>query len=687
MKNFQLIFSIILTVFSVSIMNGQDPGLLPAARKATWGKEKFHLEGAKIIVSADLLEREQTSISNFIRHVKEIAGVTLNTSYAEDPGEQLIVLSCEQAGEALPVPGEKTGPDSRESYHIKVSGKRVSVSAKSDAGIFYALQTLGQMLSGVKAESYIPEAEIEDYPELAYRGVMMDLSHGGLLTEQEIMNQIDFLARWKMNQYYFYNEVSIEMKGYPLINYNACYSQEQIKRIVAYGRKRHMDVIPFLEFYGHLHELLRLEKYAGLGIGKYGHDLDPRDPGVQVILKDWIRQYADMFPSPFIHIGFDETWETERLKKEDASIHPKELYLDQLNFVAKTVKENGKKVMVWTDISNNYPDIIKQFPKEIIPVLWEYSDNPSSVTKWLTPVRNEQLPFFVQSAVDSWGNVYPAADYTYDNIDICLKTCRDEKAIGYITSVWTDAVQPLLRNTWLFMAYGSAGAWQNEPLNRKTFLKSYCLIMYPDISETMADAFDKMSASEDMLAKCLGRHTLSEMWADPFSVFHLKNTALHIEDYKNARLLAESAQEKLSDALKAGGSDSAFIKTMLVNCRQLDYTATRFIWAKSLVDRWNWIYELKSKGEKDYVMYYDVNYTTHGLLVDMMDYCTEIKEEYRKAWLSENMSYRLGTISGRFDAEYLLWRNLSLKISDFINHKEEKTQRQTFEKLFLNDHK
>ena len=105
---------------------------------------------------------------------------------------------------------------------------------------------------------------------------MVDFSHGGLLTEEEIMNQIDFLARWKMNQYYFYNEVSIEMKGYSLINYNACYSQEQIKRIIAYARKRHIDVIPFVNFYGHLHELLRLEKYAGLGIGKYGHDLDPQ---------------------------------------------------------------------------------------------------------------------------------------------------------------------------------------------------------------------------------------------------------------------------------------------------------------------------------------------------------------------------------------------------------------------------
>ena len=41
--------------------------------------------------------------------------------------------------------------------------------------------------------------------------------------------------------------------------------------------------------------------------------------------------------------------------------------------------------------------------------------------------------------------------------------------------------------------------------------------MYPGYPDLMNDAFRKMSESEDLLAKCLGRHTLSEMWEDPFS--------------------------------------------------------------------------------------------------------------------------------------------------------------------------
>jgi len=452
MKNPLFFLITILFLSNTLHINGQDNRLLPSPRDLKWDNVKFSLAGAKILVTPELMAREQNSIVQFTRTVQVTTGLTLPITYSADPGLKLIVLDSEQPGHGLAFPDEKGGADSRESYQIIVTGEKAHIKGKSDAGIFYALQTLCQLIVNEKLNSYIPGVTINDYPEMPYRGVMVDLSHGGLLTEEEIKDQIDFLSRWKMNQYYFYNEVSIEMKGYPLINYNACYSQEQIKRIVSYAREKHMDVIPFVNFYGHLHELLRLEKYAGLGIGKYGHDLDPRDPGVQAFLKEWIKQYVEIFPSPFIHIGFDETWETERLKTTDPSIKPKELYLEQISFVTKTLQGYGKKVMVWTDISNNYPEIISEFPKDLIPVIWEYSDDPSSIDKWLKPIKKEMLPFFVQSAVDSWGNVYPAADYTFDNIDICLATCRSEKAIGYITSVWTDAVQPLLRNTWLFMA-------------------------------------------------------------------------------------------------------------------------------------------------------------------------------------------------------------------------------------------
>lgn len=684
MKKSIIFFIISLLFLSGLSLNAQNHSLLPAPQNVKWGNNKFRISGAKILASPELSAREQTTIAQFIAFVKQNTGLLLPTTYSDDSNAQLIVLKSDISGPALPVPNEKSGPQSRESYRISVTPNKVLITAKSDAGLFYGLQTLRQLITNEDGLSYIPEVEIEDYPEFVYRGVMMDFSHGGLLTEAEIKSQIDFLSSWKMNQYYFYNEVSIEMKGYPLINYNACYSQEQIKRIVAYGREMHVDVIPFVNFYGHLHELLRLEKYTSLGIGKYGHDLDPNNPGVQTLLKDWIKQYTEIFPTPFIHVGFDETWETERLTIVDPKIKPKELYLKQLNFVASTLQKYGKTVMVWTDISKNYPDIITEFPKEVIPVIWEYSTNPASFPQWLKPVQKAKLPFLVQSAVDNWGNIYSGANMSYGNIDLCLKVCRDEKALGYITSIWTDAVQPQLRNTWLFMAYGSIGAWQKNPLNRKEFLDNYCRIMYPGISEQMKQGFSKLDEAESFMAKCIGGHTVTEMFADPFTPHFLKNTDKHYADFKNARSAAESAIEYFSDALSAKTKDSAFIKSMLHNSRMSHYAASRFIWAKTMVDRWNWAPDSVMKGEKDHVMYYDVNYSTHGLSVDMMDWCTELKEEYRNAWLSENMPYRMGTMLGRFDSEYLLWRNIYTKILDYRFRHDAKEPRGKFEELFLN---
>src|SRR5438552_7716470 len=93
---------------------------------------------------------------------------------------------------------------------------------------------------------------------------MVDMSHGPLPTEDEVKRQLDFLARWKANQYYFYAEASIELDGFPLLNAHGRYSKDEVRRIIAYGKERHIDVIPCLELYGHLHDLFRVKKYSDL---------------------------------------------------------------------------------------------------------------------------------------------------------------------------------------------------------------------------------------------------------------------------------------------------------------------------------------------------------------------------------------------------------------------------------------
>src|SRR5206468_2525155 len=104
---------------------------------------------------------------------------------------------------------ERAGPDSRESYTLQVTPKGAEIRARSSAGIFYGVQTLLQLVEGTGPNALLPVVEIKDWPALVYRGTMIDFSEGELIRVSEAERQIDLMARFKANQFYFYSEASI----------------------------------------------------------------------------------------------------------------------------------------------------------------------------------------------------------------------------------------------------------------------------------------------------------------------------------------------------------------------------------------------------------------------------------------------------------------------------------------------
>ena len=277
--------------------------LLPLPQHVVYGSGRLPLGGLRIVLASPSTPEDAFTVARLTEGLAR---------YGSRQGARTIRLTRTGPVDAMPQDNEPIGAGSRESYHLRIAPEGGELRARGSAGLFYAVETLLQLVEGSGATASIPEVEIDDFPSLAYRGVMFDLSHGSLPTEDEMKRQIDFLARWKGNQYYFYSELSIELKGYPLINPGGRYSQDQVRRIVAYARERHVDVVPCLEFYGHLHDLFRIERYANLSAMPHGGDLNPRNPEMQRILEDWIGQMTTLFPSPWFHIGLDEPWELER---------------------------------------------------------------------------------------------------------------------------------------------------------------------------------------------------------------------------------------------------------------------------------------------------------------------------------------------------------------------------------------
>ena len=319
--------------------------LLPQPQQIHYGPRQLRIRGLGIRLVADPSVEDRFAAEQLSSCLSDVAKEPVRVSQGEASGTLIVLKRTGDVG-ALPLPGEHPGPASREAYTLKVTPERGEVQATSSAGLFYGVQTLCQLIEGNAAEAVLPEVEIRDWPSLAYRGTMVDMSHGPLPTEAEIKRQLDFLARWKANQYYLYSEASIELAGYPLLNPEGRLSKDEVRRIIAYGRERHIDVIPNLELYAHLHDLFRVEEYSQLSDLPHGVEFNPSNPGVMALLSNWIDQLADLFPSPFVSIGFDETFQIEMaVKQQGSAASATRLFVKQLTDVTRLFQQRGKQVM------------------------------------------------------------------------------------------------------------------------------------------------------------------------------------------------------------------------------------------------------------------------------------------------------------------------------------------------------
>src|SRR5579859_1628643 len=261
--------SFVITALCLSGAFAAHSPLLPKPREIHYGSGQLPLRGVSIRLAWSASSEDRFAANELAAILSARSSTPVTIAGHTDATAQSITLKRTGPVAALAQPNERPGPDSREAYRLKITPSGGEVEANSSAGLFYAVQTLRQLIEGGDRDGTLPEVEIRDWPALAYRGTMVDMSHGQLPTEDEVKRQLDFLARWKANQYYFYSEASIELKGFPLLNPEGRFTQDEVRTIIAYARQRHIDVVPCLELYGHQHDLFRVERYAGLGFIRY----------------------------------------------------------------------------------------------------------------------------------------------------------------------------------------------------------------------------------------------------------------------------------------------------------------------------------------------------------------------------------------------------------------------------------
>jgi hexosaminidase len=583
-----------------------------------------------------------------------------------------ILLNRTGAGAALPGDNESTGPDSREAYTLRVTLKGAEIRASSSAGLFYGVQTLLQMVEGSGPQAVLPAAVIRDWPALAYRGFMMDLSHGQLLRVQEIERQIDLLARFKANQYYFYSEASIEFEGYELVNPDARYTRDEVRQVLEYARQRHVDVVPCMELYGHLHDLFRVEKFADLGLPRYGDEFDPRNPRVLAALSDWVAQTAKLFPSPWYHVGFDEPWSLGKIGVEPGK-DPFKTFIEVLRHVASEAQRHGKRLLFWADIDagastlSNHPELVRELPGGVIAVPWFY-DARTNYDSFVQPLAQAGVPTVVAPGVWNWNEVFPDYHRSFININGLTAAGRKFKTLGILNTGWTDSAQTIYRQSLPGLALGAVAGWQSEPVDSNSFFSDYTAQMCPAaVAAEVASALEELSTVEEMFEKNLQSTTQHGSWKDPLEPSYLALLEKNQQQLRKARLLAESAEEHVGRAMRLAPADPT-LNSLLLAARLFDYLGMKSLYA---VEWAGYFRQLQTNPDPKLVTLYigiQMNAQDHGMLADLREAITGLKESYRSAWLEEATPYRLPSALMRFDAEWLYWRDVQQGVVEKVLH-------------------
>ena len=286
----------------------------------------------------------------------------------------------------------------QEGYVLAVNADEVLVAGRSAAGTFYGLQTLKQLVRGEGAAAFIPAVEIVDWPAMRWRGVSDDISRGPVPTVGYIKRQLRTFAAFKLNMHSFYMEQTFRSDSNPLIGpAGGSLTPDEIRELVAYARRYHIELVPEQQTFGHLHKALKLEKYNELAETPYGDVLSPQQEGSYKLVAAWYRELNELFPGKFFHIGADETFELgEGQSREAAKARGGCDLLRTSEPCARSAEAlRSPSNRFGGDIALNHPDLIGSVPKDMIVMNWDYAPKDDLLSRASKPFKDAGLEQFV----------------------------------------------------------------------------------------------------------------------------------------------------------------------------------------------------------------------------------------------------------------------------------------------------
>lgn len=254
----------------------------------------------------------------------------------------------------------------REGYVLTSKAGQVKITGADEAGVFYGTRTLLQTIRG---SGEFADGTVRDRPDRPQRGFMLDIARKHYSAEW-IESRIREMGDLKFNQLQLHlsddQAFRVESESHPEVVSDPHLTKDQLRRIIKLAASRHIQVIPEIDSPGHLgsvieeHPDLQLKSASG---APASGAVDISRPKAARILDDLLREYADLFPSRYFHLGGDEyqalmtenpeasypNLAAEAKKRHGSSARVQDLATSWLNDRAETVRKEGKIPQLWND--------------------------------------------------------------------------------------------------------------------------------------------------------------------------------------------------------------------------------------------------------------------------------------------------------------------------------------------------
>ncbi len=385
-----------------------------------------------------------------------------------------------------------------EGYRLEVTPTRVLARAAQAPGLFYALQSLKQLLP---AEIFSPErvpgvdwslpcVEIEDLPRFGWRGAMLD-SARHFMPKDFVLKFIDLMALHKLNSFHWHltddQGWRIEIKKYPRLTevgawrkqtvvgrfydtlegviydgtpHGGFYTQEEIREVVAYARARHINVVPEVEMPGHAQAAIAA--YPQLGNlaeplevsqvwGVHEHVFNVEESTLN-FLTDVLDEVMELFPGAFIHVGGDECPKKEWKESPAAQARRQALGLADehelqsyfIRHMDRHLSGRGRRLIGWDEILEG------GLAENAAVMSWRGEEGGIAAANAghdvvMAPYHSTYLDYY-QSADESKeplaiGGLIPLEKvYEYEPIPEAIDPLKQHHVLGTQGQLWTEYI-------------------------------------------------------------------------------------------------------------------------------------------------------------------------------------------------------------------------------------------------------